>query len=240
MRRIGEWFIRDWSLKLAALGLAVLLWSLVKSDELTTVVVPAVPVRVSLRDPAWELAGPPTPQEVSVSFTGPVREVARLATERPRIVVPVEEVQDSVDVTVLRSGWVQVSGALSRTRVDDVRPSTVRLVFDRVDARLVPLSLPMRGKLPAGRALTGRVVMEPAFVRVSGPARRLARLDSIRLPALDLAHLRDTTTLRIGVDTADLGLLVAPLHVRVTVPVGLADSTSAPVAADGALTSGHP
>ncbi|MBX6362895.1 MAG: YbbR-like domain-containing protein [Gemmatimonadetes bacterium] len=240
MRRIGEWLIRDWSLKLAALGLAVLLWSLVKADELTTVIVPAVPVQVSLRDPAWELAAPPTPPEVSVSFTGPVREVARLATERPRIVVPVAEVQDSVDVTVLRSGWVQISGALSRTRVDDVRPSTVRLVFDRVAARLVPLALPMRGKLPPGHALTGRIVIDPAFVRVSGPARRLAQVDSIRLPALDLAHLRDTTTLRVGVDTSNLGLLVAPLHVRVTVPVGLVDTTAAPLVTDTAPATLRP
>ncbi len=220
MRWLLDRLTHNWTLKLAALGLAILLWSLVKSEELTRVTVPDIPVQVLLRDPGWDPAEPPSPQTVSVVFTGPVREVVRLAVERPRVVVPVEQVTDSVEVLVLRTAWVQLYGSFTRTRAEDIRPSTVRLVFDPVSTRLVPLALPTRGALPPGIALEGPVRIEPPSVRVSGPKRRLEGIDSIELPPLDLTHVTGPTTLRVGVDTAGLGLLVSPTTVRIFVPAG--------------------
>lgn len=226
MRGLLDWLTHNWTLKLAALALAIVLWSLVKSEELTRVTIPDIPVEVLLRDPGWDLAGQPSPSTVNVDFTGPVREVVRLAVERPRVVIPVDQVTDSVEVLVLRTAWVQLYGSLTRTRAEDIRPSTVRLVFDPVSTRLVPLALPTRGTLPPGIALTGPVRIQPPSVRVSGPKRRLETLDSIELPPLDLTHVTGPTTLRVGVDTAGLGLLVAPTTVRLFVPAGPAPDTA--------------
>ncbi len=131
MRRVLEWLARNWRLKLAALGISLLLWSVVKAEEVVSVYVRGVPVSVSLRDPNWVMAGPPVPGRVALQLTGPVREVLRLAFSHPRVVVPVEDVRDSVMVTGLRAGWVHLSGDLSRTQLDDITPSTVRLRFLR-------------------------------------------------------------------------------------------------------------
>ncbi len=59
MRRLLEALARNWRLKLAALGIALLLWSVVKAEEVVSVFVRGVPVSVSVRDPAWVSAGPP-------------------------------------------------------------------------------------------------------------------------------------------------------------------------------------
>lgn len=236
MRRFWERVTRDWTLKLASLGVAVLLWSIVKSEELTSVTINNVPVAVRVRDPGWELASAPSPSRVSLVFTGPLREVVRLAVESPRVVVPVEEVQDSVEVTVLRSNWVELEGSFPRTQVSDIRPSTARLVFDRVDVRLIPLKLPVTGALPPGEVLTGAVQLDPAFVRASGPRRRLTHVDSIPLAAIDLSRITDTTSVRVDVDTAGLGLVIAPTRVRVTIPV----APAAPPDSLPALPTGIP
>lgn len=135
MRRLWEWLALNWRLKLAALGVSLLLWSIVKAEEVVSVYIPDVPVRVSLRDPAWRLATA-APARVGVAVTGPVRDVMRLVMQRPRLDVPVEDVRDSVVVTVLRSSWVHIPGE-GRTSVDDIVPGTLRLFFTPV-ARHAP------------------------------------------------------------------------------------------------------
>jgi len=132
VRLFLERVARNWRLKLAALGIALLLWSVVKAEEIVSVYVRGVPVSVSLRQPGWEMLQPPAPARVTVLLTGPVREVLRLGFERPRIVVPVEDVRDSVLVSGLRADWVHLSGDLARTRVDDIVPAAVRLTFRRI------------------------------------------------------------------------------------------------------------
>ena len=126
MRFLWDLLTRNWTIKLTALLLAVLLWTIVKSDEPTRVPVADVPIEVALRDPGWMLAGEPTPPTATVIFSGPLGEVVRLAVARPRVVVPVDEVTDSVEVRQLRTGWVQLDGDLSRTRIEDC-PGTVLL-----------------------------------------------------------------------------------------------------------------
>jgi YbbR domain-containing protein len=228
MRRLWDLAVRDWNLKLTALAVALLLWAAVKSEELVSAAVTGVPVGVSLRDPRWQLASAPSPARVTLQVTGPVREILRLAVERPRVLVPVEDLRDSVLVAVIRSGWVQLAPGLDRTRVDDIQPAAVRLVFDPVRTRDVPVALPLRGALPAGLRLSGPLVLDPSWIRVSGPWRRLSRLDSVRLPALDLRRLTDTTAIGMDIDTAGMGLLLLPTSVRVRVPVARGDSVQGP------------
>lgn len=236
MAALWNWLTRDWTLKLASLGVALLLWTVVRAEDVVSATIPRVRVYASIRDPGWELATPPTPRTVRLQVTGPVRELVRLALERPEVLVPVEEVRDSVLVLVLRDGWIRFPHGVARTRVDAVSPATVRLVFDPVAVRTLPVTLPLRGELPAGLRLTGPIALEPARVRASGPRRRLLGVASVPLPPLDLARLTDTTTMTVDIDTARLGLAVEPTTVRVRVPVGRAGSApgSLPTAPDTA------
>lgn len=237
--RLGlELITRNWTLKLAALGLAVLLWGLTRAESPARVTIETVPVQVSLRDPSWTLAARPSPPQVQVTLTAAARELLPLIGEPPRVVVPVDEVADSTVLVQLQPAWVRLRDGPERARVEEIRPNTVRLSFERLDARLIGLAVRTRGELPGGLRLTGPPSAEPGAVRVSGPVSRLDRLDSLPLRPVDLSGLRDTTRLRVQVDTAGLGdLLVSPIEAQVLVPVApvpvdTAAADTLPAAAD--------
>lgn len=211
----------NWTLKLAALGLAVLLWSVTRTDAdtPTRVAITDVPVEVSLRDPDWTLAEPPDPPRVSILFSMPAQEPL-LIGESPRVIVPVDEVEDSMEVREIRVEWIRLQGDLDPAWIEEIRPSEVRLSFERVIERDLPVAARTRGQLPTGYRRTGPVETRPATVRVRGRTRRVGALDSVPLRPVDLTGMRDTTTVRGGVDTAAVsGLDVEPGVIRVTVPV---------------------
>ncbi len=209
----------NWALKLAALAIAVLLWGAVKAEVPERVPLAEVPVRVVLRDYDWVIAAPAAPSTVEIEFSGPTRELVRLAVQRPEVIVPVDEVTDSVETRVLRSGWVQLYGGMDNTRVEDIRPSTVTLRFDRVVSRLVPVSVQVIGTPASGYRLSGPIQVEPTVVRASGAATQMAALDTIRLGPIDLSGWTATDSFPLGVDTTGLGAVVSPMTVRVVVPV---------------------
>lgn len=209
----------NWTLKLIALGLAVLLWSVVQAESQTRVTVPDVPVRIVLRDPDWVVSGPPSPGTVNVVFSGPIRELFRLFTQPPELVVPVDAVRDTSELHVLRTAWVALQPGMDNTRVDDVRPSTARLSFDRITTRIVPLALPISAPPADGWELASPIRLDPPAVGASGATMRLARLDSLRLPPLDLGRIRGYDTLTVAIDTTGLGLQISPRSVRVIVPM---------------------
>jgi YbbR domain-containing protein len=228
-RAVVDFFTVNWALKLTALVLAFLLWSVVKAEEPDRWTIDDVPVRVDNRDGVWIMTAPPTPQTVSITVTGPSRELLRLAFERPELLVPIEDVQDSIEVVPLRTLWVRIYGRTDNTRVDIVRPDAVTLRFERLQTKLIPLSVALVGSPVPGFEVSGPVQIEPSHVRVSGASSRVNALDRLRLPALDLSGRITTDTLMVTVDTTGLGVLVAPARVQVIVPVARvgADSLAA-------------
>ncbi|MGH7552841.1 MAG: CdaR family protein [Longimicrobiales bacterium] len=226
-RAAVDFFTVNWALKLTALVLAFLLWSMVKAEEPDRITIDNVPIRVENRDGNWIMTEPPVPQTVSVVVSGPSRELLRLAFDRPDIFVPMEDVKDSTEVVVLRNTWVRMFKRTDNTRVEDVQPDAVQLTFDRVSTRLVPLAVDLTGSLVAGFEIEGPVQIEPSAVRVSGPSRRVNALDSLRLPPLDLSRFAATDTVFLAVDTTGLGVLVAPPQVQVILTIAPLGSDSA-------------
>jgi YbbR domain-containing protein len=216
----------NWALKLTSLAVAFLLWGAVKAEVPERVKLSDVPVRVVNRDADWIIAAPPAPSTVEIEFSGPTRELLRFAVQRPEVLVPVDEVQDSSELRVLRTGWVQLYGGMDNTRVEDITPSTVQLLFDRVVSRLVPISVRIIGQPAEGYRLAGPVEMEPTAVRASGAASLIAELDTLRLGPIDLSGWTATDSFPLGVDTTGLGLIVSPMTVRVIVPIASADSVA--------------
>jgi YbbR domain-containing protein len=221
MRIPSRLLARNWILKGTAFGIALLIWVVVKAEEPTRVVMRDVPIEVVVGDAGWVLVAPPAPATATVVFSGPVWELARLAAERPRIVVPIEEVQDSVEMRPLRTGWVQIDGDLTRTRIEDIRPpGSVLLLFERLTTRLVPVAIRTIGDLPPGTQLAGALRTDPPAIRVSGPAHRLPVLDSIPLRPVDLSEVRAPAALSVEIDTTGLdGLLFSPRSVDLLLPI---------------------
>lgn len=221
MKFVSRLLARNWILKTTAFGIALLIWVVVKAEEPSRAVIRDVPVEVVVGDAGWVLATPPTPATATVVFSGPFRELARLAVEKPRIVVPIEEVLDSVETHPLRTGWVQIDGDLTRTRIEDIRPpGSVLLFFERLTTRLVPVAIRTTGALPPDVQFAGTLRTDPSAIRVSGPAHRLPELDSIPLHPVDLAMVRGPASLRVPIDTTGLGgLLFSPHTVDLLLPI---------------------
>ena len=228
LRRVIDWATTDWALKLTALVLAFLMWITVRADE------PGqwdweVPVRVVNNDADWVVAGQPVPAEVTLYLRGPYRELLRASSDLPEVIVPIQEVRDSSEVVQLRGNWVSLPSGTDQVTVVEMLPSSVRIAFDRVTTRLIPVAAPLLGEPPPGYELVGDVVVEPGVVRASGASRAIARMDSVRLPPIDLRSVRRYDTLDLTIDTTGTSLAITPRTIRVFVPVG-------PVVSDSALT----
>lgn len=231
LARVIRFFTENWALKLAAVGLAILMWMGVRaSEQPERASYPGIPVEVDLFDPDWQLAGPPEPATVTVTAEGPTGELMTLASNPPRIVVPVERVSDSVESQVVSHQWIQLPGGIRDARVTGLLPDTIQLRYERLVASSLPVQVRTTGELPAGFALTRPVTTNPPVVMVRGPRERLQQLDSIPLLPVDVTGLRSTTNVPTLVDTAAVpAVTVLPREVNVrlqVVPDSLVETVS--------------
>lgn len=218
--RVIRFFTENWALKLAAVGLAILMWMGVRATEPERASYPGIPVEVELRDPDWQLAGPPEPATVTVIVLGPTGELLELASNPPTIVMPVEGVGDSVESQVVSLQWVQLPSGIHDTRVMELSPDTIRLRYERLVASSVPVQVRTTGEVPEGFALVTPVIVNPPVVTARGQAARIRELDSIPLLPVDITGLRSTTNVPTLVDTAAVpGVSMSPREVNVRIQV---------------------
>lgn len=221
MRFVPELLTRNWTLKLAALGIAVLLWTAVRVEAPDRQPLPDVPVRVQLDDPSYALAEEPSPATVQLRLGGPARALFQLALDPPSLVIPVDQVHTPDTTITLRRDWVRLQDRPGVV-VEDIQPASVRLVFEPLDNAAVPLVATTTGRLSDDLALATRPSVNPPVIRVSGPLSRVSRLDSVPLHPVDLSGLGDPGghRLEVAVDTTGLsGLSVSPTRATVLVTV---------------------
>ncbi|HEX2076206.1 MAG TPA: hypothetical protein VHG08_00805 [Longimicrobium sp.] len=204
----------NWRLKLAALGLAVLIWAAVSAEQVTS---QWVPVRVDpvVRDPEYVLTGAPDPAEVRVRFSGPGRELWELALDRPTLVLPLSDIGNrrafALDASMLR-----IPAGLS-VNVQDIRPAVVRVEVERLASRMVPVRARIGGRSAQRYVVDDALEVLPAEVRVTGPAGRVAALDSVATRALEIVPDDSTFTHDVLLDTAGMeGLSFSRTQVRVS------------------------
>ena len=207
-----------WKLKLAALGLAILLWVVVSAEQDTTQWV-SVRVEPVLRDPDFVLTGPAEPRTVRVKLGGRGRELWEAGLRRPVLVLPVRN--GATRNYALDGQMVQLPENLS-LRVLDLRPAIVHLELQRVAVRTVPVR-PALGSRSAAEYLLGRdVSVSPSEVRVSGAEDAVAQIDTLFTAPIEVApgDSADGISRRVALDTAGLGgvhLSAAEVRVRARV-----------------------
>ena len=207
---------QNWRLKLTALALALLLWALVSSEQPTTQWI-RVPVEAVVSDPDYVLTGGPDPATVSVRFSGPGRELWELALERTVLVLPVARVGDA-RTFALDPQMVRIPGGLPGIRVHDVRPAVVRLGVQRVVSRDVPVRARIGQRSLSAYVVGDTVRVSPSYVRVTGPADQVERIEALVTRAFEIVPDGDTAFSRsVEIDTAGLGgVSLFPGEVRVS------------------------
>jgi len=206
VRLLPDFFTRNITLKLASLGLALLLWSVIRVEATTRQSIPSVPVRVELSDPTWTQSGDPLPATVELRVSGPARELLRLALDRPSIVIPIDQLSRGDTAVVINREWVRMVNRAS-IAVEDIQPSSVRLSFEPVATATVPVAVRLSGELPQGLFLPDRPGVEPPTVRAVGPAGGVAALDSALTRPLDLSAVQASGGYRVALDPSGLGLV---------------------------------
>lgn len=210
---------RNWTLKLASVGLAVFLWAVVRAEPPDREVLTEVPIIVQIGDLDWREAAPPDPATVQVRIAGPAGEIIRLNRQSAAVRIPLEVVTSPDTTVALRRDWVVFDGASSLV-VEDVVPTSVTVHLERTVLEARPVALATEGTPRPGFALAGPVMGSPAVVRVRGPAGRLAEVDSIPARAIDLSDLSQTARRVVELDTTGLGdLTFDRLEVEATVPI---------------------
>jgi YbbR domain-containing protein len=227
--RILRVLTENWALKIAAVALAVLLWMAVRAGTPRATTFRNVAVQVDLRDPDWRLASDPEPAAIHVTVQGSTSELMTVAQEGPRFVMPVERVADSVETQVIPLQWVQLPRGARQARVVAVRPDSIRLRYERLITRTLPVRVRTVGELPSDYELLLPITTNPAAVQVRGAIRHLAQLDSVPLVPVDISGLRSTTNIPARVDSAMLGpLRVSPQEVNVVLRVAPVDPEGVP------------
>lgn len=222
----------SWQLKLTALGLALLLWAAVRSEDTTRFTMRDVPVDVRLTDDDWVRAGPVEPATVTVYFRGPVRELVRLAFAEATLVVPVEHVEDTVEMYRPQPEWIEYEGRFEGLRIDEIQPAVVRLEFEPIVRRNVPVAVRLSEEIKATTRLAGPPIASPGFVFVEGPRSRVQAVDSVVARVRNVESALRQGAVRVPLDTAGLGLTIVPAEVRV-------DIRTVPDSAVANLTAGR-
>lgn len=230
LSRVVEFFTENWALKLAAVAIAILLWLAVRAGDEEQATFRNIPVDVDLRDPDWRLREDPEPGVLDVTVQGPTGQLMDLTTgESPRIVLPIERVNDTLESQVVSPRSVQLPPGIPNTRVVELEPDTIRLRFERLASRTLPVRVRTEGRLPSGFVLSLPINTSPAAVEARGPARALENLDSVPLLPVQLSGLRSTTNVPARVDSGAIGRIsVEPREVNVILRVVPADSQPGP------------
>jgi YbbR domain-containing protein len=205
----------NWRLKLAAVALAVLLWVVLSADQITSQWLP-VPVEVQVRDPGYELTDGPIPDQVDVRFSGPRQRLWELAVDRPSLVLRVADVGDN-QVFILEPSMVRIPSGLTGVAAQDVRPSSIRLAFARIETRDVPVALQVSRGPREAHVLADTLRVQPSRIRVTGPAQRVGAIDVVNTRPLDLSREDSVFTRSVALDTTGLsGLQLSTSEVQVS------------------------
>lgn len=220
-----SWFpgiiVRNWRLKIAALALAVVLWVTMRltDDRIGRVDLSRIEVRVEHVHRDWFLRQPPAPSTVEMSVTGPMRDILRVAMSRPTIAVRVDSVHREDSVLTLSPDWVTDVDRSSVT-IENIRPSSVRLSFERNKEDEIPVTVRLTGELPDSLALVAEPRANLLFTSVRGAASAVDALETVFMEPFDLSGVTGPGRFEVALDTAGLGgLVVNPTSATLTVEV---------------------
>ena len=214
MRSFFRKLAENWKLKTMAFALAVLLWVVVSAEQVASNWF-WVPLEIQVNDPNYQLTQPEV-REVQVRFTGPGRDLLDVAVRRPPLRLTIGDVDSDTVVYALDPRMVQVPGQVA-VNAQDVRPSTVRLEFTRVETRTLPVRVRVGDALGPEWAVVDSLVATPKQIRVSGPLARVSTLTEVATEPLEITPGDSVVNRAVAIDTSGLrGVTLSARTVNVT------------------------
>src|SRR5213594_4534764 len=235
-----QWLTRNWPIKGAALFLALMLYVAVQLQQ---------PVTTSF-DVTLNVLLPPgrallnKPPKVRVQISGKGSQILKLRSLAGNITRRVPDTLTSPTYAI-HLDPTEVELALPKgadVRVMEVRPSEITLVLDSVARKEVRIVSLVSVTPDSGQVLHGGLSMTPTTVRLVGPERSLATIDSVTTVPMEITDVSGEFTRNVPIDTMPLGIVrLSPKQVTVTGDMGrIAERSFAGIPVEsggGAITS---
>lgn len=210
-------FIQDWSLKLVALAMTVVLWLAVTGQNQPQTIRTAVRLNF-IRPPDLDISNDP-PKSVDAVLTGSRSKLSSIST--PDLVA-------TVDLSDHRPGDRIVRLSLDRVKmtlppgvaVESFQPSTIPVRLEPRVGRQLEIEVKLEGKVAQGYEVYSAKPVQPT-VGVRGPASRIELLQRAPTEAISIEGKKETfTASRVPVDVPDQKIDLLDDNVDVVVEIG--------------------
>ena len=210
-------FVEDWSLKLLALAITLVLWFAVTGQNQPLII--RTPVQLNLIRPNnLDISNDP-PKTVEVVLKGSRPNLARLS---PLDLVATVDVSDhAAGERVIRLSLDRVTMQLpDGVKIESFQPSTIPVRLEPRVERQVPVEVKTEGKPADGYEVYG---INPAqlSVRVRGPASRIEALQNATTETISVSGRKESfTASRVAIDIADQKIEILDPLVDLAIEMG--------------------
>lgn len=214
MHPVKHWITHNWFLKVLSLLLAGTLWIAVASETSSEIGI-EVPLEYRNVPHDLEITGDAA-NTVEVRLRGSANLVKDISPKEVSTTVNMENMTPGEKIISLTSDNVQ---APFGTEVIRINPSQVRLTLEQTISKTIQVVPTTQGQPAAGFEL-GRVLVNPAKIRVQGPESRLRDIDAISTVPIQVDGKRSSVQQTVGLDVPDPQLrLQDPSSVEVRIEI---------------------
>ncbi|GAK49329.1 hypothetical protein U14_00551 [Candidatus Moduliflexus flocculans] len=190
------------TLKLVALGLAIIIWFMVVGEQKSEV---RVTVPVELRNLPTDLEIVKSISQVEVTLRGFSSFVKRLTPADIEVYVDLSNVVRGINSFVLSADEIRVPVGATVTQVS---PSQLDVFLDATTTRSVPVETLTRGK-PVDGYVVSDISVKPNAVLVTGAESSLKNLAKIDTEPINLDNLTESISRKVKVKFSDATLRLA-------------------------------
>jgi len=210
-------FVEDWSLKLLALAITLILWFAVTGQNQPLTI--RTPVQLNLIRPSnLDISNDP-PKTVEVVLKGSRPNLQRLS---PLDLVATVDVSDhAAGERIIRLSLDRVTMQLpDGVKIESFQPSTIPVRLEPRVERQVPIELKTEGKPADGYEVYG-IIPARMTVRVRGPASRIEALQNAQTETISVSGRKESFTVsRVAIDIPDQKIEVLDPLVDLEIEVG--------------------
>jgi YbbR domain-containing protein len=193
----GKWFWRRlthnlvW--KLVSLALAVLLWYIVAGEPELVAIQPVPLLYRNLPSSLLLISG--APDQVRAELRGPSGMLTRATLSDAFAALDLSGVATSGALTFTLSA--EQFNLPQGVRFVRSVPSQVRLHFDWISSKTVPVELQLKGHLPDGYVIANQTI-QPQTLNISGPESNVSAIQTAETDPVDLSGLTQTTEIKVS------------------------------------------
>lgn len=210
-------FLEDWNLKLLALGISLVLWLAVTGqNKPVTLRLSAVQLSF-LRPDKMEISNEP-PGTVEVTLSGSKDKLDRIGPRDLLATVDLSDQKAGERIVKLTPDRVKVD-LPEEIKIQEFHPAAISIRLEPIVEAAVDVELKFEGKLPEGYEILN-VTVNPAKVRLRGPADRLSALRKVMTESVWLDGKKESFSLSgVGINFSDpkIELLDPAVDIRVEI-----------------------